>query len=55
VCSHTGKREKKILEEERAQTTTLWGATSAMSPKRQWEKQAIIANLDICRLSGFLI
>jgi hypothetical protein len=55
LCLHTGRKKKRILEEERAQSTTLLGATCSWSPKRQWEKQVIIENLDICRLSGILV
>jgi hypothetical protein len=54
VLAH-GEKEKKFIEEERAQGTTLLGATCSWSTKRQWEKQAIIENLDICRLSGILV
>jgi hypothetical protein len=46
VLAHGQEEKREFIEEERAQSTTLLGATFAMSPKRQWGKQAIIENLD---------
>jgi hypothetical protein len=38
VCSHTVRKKKEFIEEERAHDMTLLGATCAMSPGRTMGK-----------------